>query len=93
VPKDSGVEIEATVDNGDIGFIKEGREVEIKVETFLFTRHGLLHGKVLHVSRDVTVCLRLIQPPESSKTLPQTRPSRRPPLRGQDQLRPRRHHS
>src|SRR5262249_57896809 len=30
----------------------EGQEAEIKVDTFNFTRYGLLHGKVLSVSQD-----------------------------------------
>jgi hypothetical protein len=29
-----------------------GQDAEIKVDTFTFTRYGLLHGKVLSVSRD-----------------------------------------
>jgi hemolysin D len=52
VPVDSHLEIEAMVSNRDIGFVREGQEAEIKVDTFPFTRYGLLHGKVLSVSRD-----------------------------------------
>ena len=47
VPRDSQLEIEAMVSNHDIGFVHAGDEVEIKVDTFDFTRYGLLHGKVL----------------------------------------------
>jgi hemolysin D len=52
VPLDSHLEIEATLSNGDIGFVHTGQEAEIKVETFNFTRYGLLHGRVLDVSSD-----------------------------------------
>src|SRR5262245_37756455 len=52
VPVDSHLEIEAMVSNRDIGFVHAGQEAEIKVETFTFTRYGLLHGRVLHVSQD-----------------------------------------
>lgn len=52
VPADSHLEIEAMVSNRDIGFIRVGQDVEIKVDTFNFTRYGLLHGRVLSVSQD-----------------------------------------
>jgi len=52
VPTDSGIEIEAMVLNKDIGFVREGDPAEIKVDTFNFTKYGLLHGKVISVSRD-----------------------------------------
>jgi hemolysin D len=46
------LEIEATVSNRDIGFVHAGQKVEIKVDTFNFTRYGLLHGEVLSLSSD-----------------------------------------
>src|SRR5205807_3725407 len=52
VPLDSHLEIEAMVSNRDIGFVRAGQDVEIKVDTFPFTRYGLLHGKVLNISLD-----------------------------------------
>jgi hemolysin D len=55
VPSDSRLEIEAMVNNHDIGFVHAGDEVEIKVDTFDFTRYGLLHGKVLSLSSDSIV--------------------------------------
>ena len=39
------IEIEAMVLNKDIGFVHDGDAAEIKVDTFNFTRYGLLHGK------------------------------------------------
>ena len=55
VPSDSQLEIEAMVSNRDIGFVHAGQEAEIKVDTFNFTRYGLLHGKVLSVSQDAII--------------------------------------
>jgi hemolysin D len=52
VPRDSHLEVEAMVTNHDIGFVHPGDEVEIKVDTFDFTRYGLLHGQVLSISQD-----------------------------------------
>src|SRR5713101_3869183 len=52
VPVDGRLEIEATVPNRDIGFVAAGQDAEIKVDTFNFTRYGILHGKVLSVSQD-----------------------------------------
>jgi hemolysin D len=51
-PDDGPVLIEATVDNKDIGFVHAGQDVAVKVQTFQFTRYGLLHGHVVDVSRD-----------------------------------------
>jgi hemolysin D len=52
VPANSHLEVEAMVSNRDIGFVHEGQEVEIKVDTFNFTKYGFVHGKVLSVSHD-----------------------------------------
>ena len=52
VPSDSEIEIEAMISNRDIGFVREGQEAQIKVDTFPFTRYGLLSGRILHVSGD-----------------------------------------
>ena len=55
VPSDSRLEIEAMVSNRDIGFVQPGQEAEIKIDTFNFTRYGLLHGQVLSVSQDAVI--------------------------------------
>jgi hemolysin D len=55
VPSDSRLEIEAMVSNRDIGFVHAGQEAEIKIDTFNFTRYGLLHGEVLTVSQDAVI--------------------------------------
>jgi hemolysin D len=55
VPRGSSIEIEAMISNRDIGFVDAGQDAEIKIDTFNFTRYGLLHGKVISVSRDAIV--------------------------------------
>lgn len=52
VPADSHLEIEAMVPNKDIGFVHPGQTASIKIDTFNFTKYGLLHGDVLNVSQD-----------------------------------------
>ena len=52
VPADSRIEIEAMIRNQDIGFVHDGDEAEVKIDTFNFTKYGLLHGKVVSVSAD-----------------------------------------
>jgi hemolysin D len=52
VPDDDTLEVEAKVQNRDIGFVTVGQQVELKVETFAFTRYGLLPGEVQSVSGD-----------------------------------------
>jgi hemolysin D len=55
VPRESKLEIEAMVSNHDIGFVAPGQGAEIKVDTFNFTRYGLLHGEVVSVSQDAII--------------------------------------
>lgn len=52
VPQDHPVEVEARVENKDMGFVQEGQPVEIKVETFQFTLYGTIPGRVLTISGD-----------------------------------------
>ena len=51
-PSDYQAEVEATLENKDVGFVKVGQHAEIKVETFPFTRYGTLGGTVIYVSND-----------------------------------------
>jgi hemolysin D len=52
VPDDESLEVEVTVLNRDIGFIREGQAAAIKVDTFPYTRYGHLEGRVRSVSHD-----------------------------------------
>ena len=41
--------------NKDVGFVHEGQKVEVKVDSFPFTKYGLIDGEVLKLSADATV--------------------------------------
>ena len=51
-PRDYEPEVEAVLENKDVGFVKAGQSAHIKVETFSFTRYGTLPGTVVFVSTD-----------------------------------------
>jgi len=50
-PVDVPLLVKAKVLNKDIGFVKEGMEVKIKIDTFSFQKYGLLKGEVINVSK------------------------------------------
>lgn len=52
VPDELHLQVEARVSNRDIGFVHEGQAAEIKLAAFDFTRYGVLHGKLIAISRD-----------------------------------------
>jgi len=52
VPSDQPVEVEAMLQNKDIGFVRPGQNVEVKVDTFNFTKYGVVHGTVQSISND-----------------------------------------
>lgn len=52
VPDDATLEIEAYLENKDIGFVNVGQVAIIKVESFPFTRFGTIEAVVTHVSHD-----------------------------------------
>ena len=52
VPADVTLEVEATVLNEDIGFVRAGQASGIKIESFQFTKYGLIDGTVKHISAD-----------------------------------------
>ncbi|MVZ98061.1 HlyD family type I secretion periplasmic adaptor subunit [Sphingorhabdus sp. IMCC26285] len=52
VPDDAVVVVEANILNKDIGFVREGQPVRIKLEAFNFTDYGIIPGIVESISRD-----------------------------------------
>ncbi|MCX7147757.1 MAG: HlyD family type I secretion periplasmic adaptor subunit [Sulfuritalea sp.] len=52
VPKDDALEVEAFLENKDIGFVNAGQIAEVKIETFPFTKYGTIPASLVHVSRD-----------------------------------------
>ncbi len=52
VPSGGTLNVAAFIDNIDIGFVKAGQEVAIKLDAFPFTRYGTIKGKVTSVATD-----------------------------------------
>lgn len=52
VPSEDGLEIEATVLNKDIGFVRPGQRASVKIDSFPYTRYGYLEATVESVSHD-----------------------------------------
>ncbi|MBO9871935.1 MULTISPECIES: HlyD family type I secretion periplasmic adaptor subunit [Xanthomonas] len=52
VPAKEGLEVEVSVLNKDVGFVRPSQAVTVKVESFPYTRYGHLTGRVLSVSHD-----------------------------------------
>jgi len=52
VPEEGDIEIEAWLENKDVGFVRIGQEVEVKIDAFDYTKYGTVPARVVHVSRD-----------------------------------------
>lgn len=52
VPSDNPLEVEAFIENKDIGFVKVNQAAEVKIETFQYTKYGTLPAKMTSVSHD-----------------------------------------
>ena len=52
VPDDAPIEVEAMVSNKDIGFVHDGQDAIVKIETFNFTQYGYVTGQVREVAHD-----------------------------------------
>jgi hemolysin D len=52
VPDGSTLIVDAMVLNRDVGFVREGQEVRVKLEAFPFTRYGVVDGRLTFLSRD-----------------------------------------
>jgi len=52
VPRAQPLEVEAFLENKDIGFVRHGQDAEVKVETFPYTKFGTIAAQVMSVSHD-----------------------------------------
>ena len=52
VPSRGGIEVSVKILNRDIGFVRVGQPVAVKLEAFPFTRYGTVPGYVRSISRD-----------------------------------------
>jgi hemolysin D len=51
VPDDT-LEVEASIENKDIGFVEAGQEASVKIDAFPYTQYGYLIGQVVSVAND-----------------------------------------
>lgn len=52
VPDAADLVVDAQVLNKDVGFVRTGQAVTVKLEAFPFTRYGTLEGRLVAISRD-----------------------------------------
>ena len=52
VPKGTPMEVEAWMENKDVGFVYPNMPVEVKVDAFNFQKFGTIKGKVREISPD-----------------------------------------
>ena len=52
VPQDDVLRAEVWVSNQDIGFVRQGQPVKLKLAAFPFQKYGMVEGTVEHVSAD-----------------------------------------
>ncbi|MCE4556543.1 HlyD family type I secretion periplasmic adaptor subunit [Roseateles cellulosilyticus] len=52
VPDDAEVTAEVVLENKDVGFVRNGQEAAIKLETFPYTRYGTVQAQVQSITAD-----------------------------------------
>ncbi len=52
VPEAAVLEVNALVQNKDIGFVGAGQVAQVKVDSFNFTKYGLIQARILGISQD-----------------------------------------
>jgi len=52
VPDDAEVTAEVVLENKDVGFVRNGQEATIKLETFPYTRYGTVQAQVQSITAD-----------------------------------------
>lgn len=52
VPQQGVIEVEAFLENKDVGFVQEGQDAQVKIDAFEYTKYGTVPAHVTHVSRD-----------------------------------------
>lgn len=50
VPQNAELVVEADVLNRDIGYVFEGQDVSVKLDTFSFQKYGTVDGKIIYIS-------------------------------------------
>jgi hemolysin D len=62
VPDKARLEAEVMIDNSDIGFVRTGMPVKVKLQAFPYTRYGMIPGTVVGISPEA-VQMKEGQPP------------------------------
>jgi hemolysin D len=52
VPKEDTIEVEAKLENKDIGFVKEGQRAAVKIAAYDSGKYGYINARVVHISSD-----------------------------------------
>lgn len=55
VPDNARLELEVSIQNSDVGFVKLGMPVNVKLQAFPYTRYGTIPGKVAAISPEAVV--------------------------------------
>ena len=55
VPTGGGLVVEAKVENRDIGYVRVGQPVKVKVHAYDFLRYGTLAGEVEQIDADAVI--------------------------------------
>lgn len=54
-PVHAELQVEATLLNKDIGFVKPGQEARLKIDSFPYTKYGFINGRILFISKDAVI--------------------------------------
>lgn len=54
VPEGDKLVAEVWVSNQDVGFVRKGQDVKVKLAAFQFQKYGMVEGRVLHINADAT---------------------------------------
>jgi HlyD family secretion protein len=54
VPEGDRLVAEVWVSNQDVGFVRTGQDVKVKLAAFQFQKYGMVDGKVAHINADAT---------------------------------------
>lgn len=52
VPKEDKIEVEAMMENKDVGFVEDGQVAAVKIDAYEYTKYGVIPARVVHVSSD-----------------------------------------
>jgi hemolysin D len=52
VPTNEPLQAEVFIKNEDVGFVKEGQQVKIKLAAYPFQKYGVIEGRVVHLGVD-----------------------------------------